>query len=347
MENYPDADNIDFEERKKYLDVPIQQLELQDVTTIGQLVERFSHMSIQARNLGTAAKIWEQMLKDQDRPTIFLGMTGPLIAAGLRKVIADLIRENMIDVIVSTGAIIYQDYLYCVGGQHYHGFINANNEKLRDIRINRIYDVFTDDFKFEEADDKISKFAATLEPGSYSSRQFIYELSKTVSDENSILKASYDNNVPIFIPALNDSSIGIGLTKYWVEHKDQPKVTIDSIKDNYEIVQTILQSKATGAVYIGGGVPKNFVNDAIVMANFDFDARIKGHSYAVQVSTAIPMDGGLSGSTLNEAVSWGKIRQETRNTMVFLEASIGLPLMYGFIKERKSAKDRGRVKFEF
>jgi deoxyhypusine synthase len=153
--------------------------------------------------------------------------------------------------------------------------------------------------------------------------------------------------VPIFVPALNDSSIGIGLTKYWAEHQDQPKVTIDSIKDNYEIVQIVLNSKATAAIYIGGGVPKNFVNDAIVMANFDFDAKVEGHSYAIQVSTAIPMDGGLSGSTLNEAVSWGKIKNETRNTMVFLEASIGLPLLYGYLKEKKCGAQRTKPHFEF
>jgi deoxyhypusine synthase len=109
----------------------------------------------------------------------------------------------------------------------------------------------------------------------------------------------------------------------------------------------ILNSKKTSAVYIGGGVPKNFVNDAIVMANFDFDADIEGHSYAIQVSTAIPMDGGLSGSTLNEAVSWGKIKQETRNTMVFSEASIGLPLLYTYLIEKGAGKRRVRTDFKF
>jgi deoxyhypusine synthase len=342
-ENNPEIEK----ERKKYLDSPITQLEITNHMTAGQLVEQFSEMSIQARNLGNAARIWEKMLNDDSRPTIFLGLTGPLIAAGLRKVIAGLIRNNMVDVVVSTGAIIYQDYLYCLGAEHYHGFINADNKKLRDLRINRIYDVFTDDHKFEEADDRISKFAETLKPGNYSSRQFISELAKTVDDENSILKASHDTGVPIFIPALNDSSIGIGLTKYWAKFSDEPKMTIDSIKDNYELVQVILNSKKTSAVYIGGGVPKNFVNDAIVMANFDFDADIEGHSYAIQVSTAIPMDGGLSGSTLNEAVSWGKIKQETRNTMVFSEASIGLPLLYTYLIEKGAGKRRVRTDFKF
>lgn len=334
-------------ERNKYLTKPITQLDVTNNMTIGQLVDQFSGMSIQARNLGTAAQIWERMLTDQEPQTIFLGLTGPLIAAGLRNVIANLIRENMVDVVVSTGAIVYQDFLYSLGGKHYHGFVDANNKELRKLRINRIYNVFTDDFKFEETDDYIDKFTRQLPPGNYSSRQFLHELAKDAKDENSILKASNDSDVPIFVPALNDSSIGIGLTKYWSIYKEEPKVVIDAIKDNYEMVQIILESKSTSAVYIGGGVPKNFVNDAIVMANFDFDAAVEGHTYAIQISTAIPMDGGLSGSTLNEAVSWGKIKDETKNVMVYQEASIGLPMLYSYLKEKNVAKNRKRPTFKF
>lgn len=341
-------DNKQFmDERKKYLENPITQLDITNNMTVAQLVDRFSGMSIQARNLGAAARVWEQMLKDAHRPTIFLGLTGPLIAAGLRKVISDLIKDNLVDVVVSTGAIIYQDFLYSLGAQHFQGFLGANNKELRKLRINRIYDVFTDDLLFEDADNHIDNFTQRLKPGNYSSRQFLDELANEVNDENSILKASRDTGVPIFVPALNDSSIGIGLTKYWANSQGQPRVTIDAIKDNYEIVQIILEAQATGAVYIGGGVPKNFVNDAIVMANFDFNAAVDGHSYAIQVSTAIPMDGGLSGSTLNEAVSWGKIKDETRNVMVFQEASIGLPLLYGYLKEKNITKNRKRLAFKF
>ena len=198
----------DFDEkfhtgRSELLKEPIEQLELPENMTVSQLVERFTGMSVQARNLGKAARIWERMLTDKARPTIFLGLTGPLIAAGLRNVLAGLIRHRLVDVVVSTGAIIYQDYLYSLGGEHYKGFINVDNKKLRELRINRIYDVFSDDLKFEEADDEIDKFTRTLPPGNYSSRQFISELAKTVTDERSILKASHDAGVPIFIPALN------------------------------------------------------------------------------------------------------------------------------------------------
>ena len=336
-------------ERKKLLRTPVNQIQIHEEMTIRDLVENFSGMSIQARNIGIAAQIWEKMLADGERPTIFLGLAGPLIAAGLRNVLAEIIKKNMVDVVVSTGAIVYQDLLYARGGQHYHGkSTNVNDEKLRDLRINRIYDVFSDDLLFYETDDYVDKYTqAHIKPGNYSSREFLREISKEIEDQNSILKACYDLNKPLFVPALNDSSIGIGLTKYWANNKDKPKVTLDPIKDNYEMVQIILNSKSTGAVYIGGGVPKNFINDAVVMASFDFGAAVDGHKYAIQISTAIPMDGGLSGSTLGEAIAWGKVKGDAVTSMVFSEASIGLPLIFGYLNCNKNALNRAETNFQF
>jgi deoxyhypusine synthase len=335
-------------QRKKLLSQPVNQIKVNGDMTVSDLVENFSDMSIQARNMGKAAKIWERMLLDEERPTIFMGLAGPLIAAGLRNILAECIKKNMVDVVVSTGAIIYQDLLYVKGSQHYHGHINANDKELRDLRINRIYDVFSDDIKFFETDDYVDKYTqANMKPGNYSSREWLMEIAKDIKDEDSILKACYDTNTPLFIPALNDSSIGIGLTKYWANNKDGSKVTIDSIKDNYEMVQIILNSNCSGAVYIGGGVPKNFINDAIVMANFDFGAKLDGHKYAIQISTAIPLDGGLSGSTLGEAIAWGKVQGDARSAMVFSEASIGIPLIYGYLCANKDIQNRPNLEFKF
>lgn len=341
--------DLNFEtERKKLMEKPVNQIKIHEEMTVRELVENFSSMSIQARNIGNAAKIWKRMLTDDERSTIFMGLTGPLIAAGLRNVLSEIVKKNLVDVVVSTGAIVYQDLLYSRGGQHHHGIINVDDQKLRDLRINRIYDVFSDDILFYETDDYVDKYTQrNIKPGNYSSREFLMEISKEIKDENSILKACYDTGTPIFVPALNDSSIGIGLTKYWANNKEKPKVILDSIKDNYEMVQIILQSNTTGAVYIGGGVPKNFINDAIVMANFDFGATVEGHKYAIQISTAIPMDGGLSGSTLGEATSWGKVKGDARTSMVYMEASVGLPLIFGYLNGNKNALKRPRMDFKF
>jgi deoxyhypusine synthase len=334
-------------ERVQFFNTAINQISINENMTVRDLVDNFSGMSIQARNLGTAAKIWENMLFDDEKPTIFLGLAGPLIAAGLRNVICDLIKKNLVDVVVSTGAIIYQDYFYARGNKHYCGTPFVNDNDLGKLRVNRIYDVFSDDIAFEETDNFISEVSDGLEPKNYSSREFLIELSKTIDDKNSILQTCVEMNKPIFIPAMNDSSIGIGLMNHWARQKPGNRVIIDSIKDNYEIVKIILNSTSTGAIYIGGGVPKNFVNDAIVMANFDFGAGFEGHKYAIQLSTAMPMDGGLSGSTLSEAVAWGKVSYTARKTNVYLEASIGLPLLFAYLAGNSNISKKKQLNFDF
>jgi len=333
-----EGEYIDVERKQRLLSEPVNQLRLTPETTVAELVDSFSTMSIQARNMGTAAKIWERMLADELEPTIFLGLSGPLIAAGLRNVIRDMVANGHVDVVVSTGAVIYQDYLYARGGNHCIAREHASDGDLHDMRINRIFDVYTDDEFFEEMDSRIADIAEGMDPGNYSSREFVLKMAADVEDEDSIIHACAKAGVPIFVPAINDSSIGIGLTRQWARGID--KMSIDSIKDNYEIVQTIVNSRCSGGIYIGGGVPKNYINDAIVMANLNFGATQEGHKYAIQVSTATSADGGLSGSTLSEAVAWGKIRNEATRAMVFSEVSLGLPLLYGYVL----GKDPGRFR---
>ena len=200
-------------EKKHILSERISPVDFDNINDVGDLVESFQSASIQARNLGQCAQIFGKMLQDKERPTIMLGLAGPLIAAGLRKVIRDMVHYNMVDVIVSTGAVLYQDYYNALGGGHYYGSPTADDTKLRELFINRIYDTYVDEELFCEDDTLIGKFADKLEPRNYSSREFISLLSETIDDEESILVMARKNNIPIFCPALNDSSIGIGLTE--------------------------------------------------------------------------------------------------------------------------------------
>jgi deoxyhypusine synthase len=151
--------------------------------------------------------------------------------------------------------------------------------------------------------------------------------------------------VPVFSPALNDSSIGIGLTLYYERHKTNERITLDSLKDNHEFLQIVLESKRTGVIFVGGGVPKNWVNDAVVMANYAYGKEIEGHSYAFQITTANPADGGLSGSTLEEAQSWGKIWKKATKATAYVEASVALPLIVGAVLQKGLYKGRKKIKF--
>ncbi|MEC7640522.1 MAG: deoxyhypusine synthase family protein [Nitrospinota bacterium] len=335
-------------EKKSVLDTRISQVDFSAVQSVADLVQAFGSSSIQARNIGLAAGVFEKMLTDPERPTIMLGLAGPLIAAGLRQVIRDMVHNNMVDLIVSTGAIFYQDYYAAKGGGHYRGNPNADDKKLRDLYVNRIYDTYIDEELFGEYDTLIGDFAGTLEPKDYSSREFLEKLSATIDDENSILVAAREKGIPVFCPAISDSSIGIGLAEHYYIARREGKtpITINTIRDNYEITQAVVKSERTAAFYVAGGVPKNYINDSIVMA-YIFGQNTGGHKYALQVTTDSPHWGGLSGSTLGEAQSWGKINKEANFAMAFVEPSVSLPLIYGYAFQKGFYKNRSRLAFDW
>ncbi len=335
-------------EKKSLLSQPIRPVDLEQAKSIAQLIDSFQGASIQARNVGAVAKIFERMLTDRERPTILLGLAGPLIAAGLRKVIRDMIHYGLVDVIVSTGAILYQDYYQAQGYSHYKGTPDADDARLRDLLVDRIYDTYVDEEKFNILDAEIGYFADQMKPGEYSSRTFLEELSRSIKDPQSILGTAYKKGIPIFSPAINDSSIGIGLTEHYHRSRLQGKkgIIINSIRDNYELTQIVVKSKRTAAFYVAGGVPKNFINDSIVMA-YIFGRDTGGHKYAVQMTTDSPHWGGLSGSTLEEATSWGKVNREASTAMAFVEPSVSLPLVVGYALQKKFYEKRSQIQFHW
>jgi deoxyhypusine synthase len=243
---------------------------------------------------------------------------------------------------------MYQDYYQAKGYMHYVGSPDADDGKLRDLYVDRIYDTYVDESKFWETDCDVGKIADTLKAGKYSSRAFLEALSKTVDDDQSILVTARKYGIPIFSPAINDSSIGIGLTEHYHRCLSEKRegVTIDSIQDNYELTQLVVKSKCTSAVYIAGGVPKNFVNDSVVMS-YIFDKDTGGHKYAIQLTTDVPHWGGLSGSTLSEATSWGKVSKEASHQMAFVEPSVSLPLVAGYLIKKGLGKKRTRISYDW
>src|SRR3989339_345591 len=337
----------DKKKKNKILKTPVKHIKLNSGATVAELVENMADMSIQARNIGQCAKVLHNMYKDKNRPTVFLGLAGPLIAAGLRRVIRDLIVSKAVDVVVSTGAIIFQDAYAAMGYNHFKGTPDADDTVLHNLRIDRIYDTYTDEEKFWKMDYFCGKVADEMEPGNYSSRAYLEYLADKIDDEESILYQCRKHGVPVFVPALNDSSIGIGLTEHRVRCKKEGRsgIAIDSIMDNDEIVQIVVNSKSTSCIYVAGGVPKNYINDAIVMGYIY--GREKGHDYAIQITTAVVEDGGLSGSTLEEAKSWGKVDRKARSAMAWVEPSVSLPLLAGYILGRGLTKKRSRLKFEW
>jgi len=280
------------------------------------------------------------MLRDKDC-TVILCLAGSLVSAGLKKVIFDLIKHNMVDVVVSSGAIVVdQDFFEGLGFYHYRGFVNADDNKLRELMIDRIYDTFIDEEDLRVCDMTVKKIADGLKPGVYSSREFIYEMGKYLEDygenQESFILEAYKKELPVFCPAFSDCSAGFGLVFHQTEKKHH--VSIDSVKDFRELTEIKIKSKETGVVMVGGGVPKNFVQDTVVAADI-LGVTVPMHKYAVQLTVADERDGALSGSTFKEASSWGKVDQGYEQ-MVFSEATITFPLLASYVYHKGSWKSR-------
>lgn len=327
----------------------VKAIDFDKISTVADLVEAYKDSSVQSRALATCAIAYEKALKDEARPTIVLGLAGPLVAAGLRKVIADMVRYGIVDAIVTIGAIPYQDFYQARGYHHWKCSPRTDDLALRDLFIDRIYDTLVDENKFRETDAYIGKIAGKLEPRGYSSREFMEILGKhCVKDESSILGNAYKYGVPIFVPALNDSSIGIGLTGLYVEKRKagQEFMRMDPIRDNWELTQLKINSEKTGVIYIGGGVPKNYIQQTeVICETLGYDKG--GHHFAIQITMDAPQWGGLSGCTFEEAQSWGKINRDATKSVAYVEASIGLSLMVGYVLQKKLWKGRKRLKFDW
>jgi deoxyhypusine synthase len=277
---------------------------------------------------------------------IFLGLSGAMIPGGMRKVIRDMIEMKLVDVIVSTGANIFHDLFESFGYHHYIGSEEGDDDLLRRNRIVRIYDALMDDHEINQVIHLLSKVPEELGEKVVSSRKYLEVLGKRIKDERSILKAASQFGVPIFVPALSDSSIGIGLTFLHSRKRTHSEgLIIDQIRDSYEIVQIKRMAAVTGAIYIGGGVPKNYIQQLGPVSELLFKEE-SGHQYAFQITTDDPKWGGLSGCTFEEAKSWGKIEKGSTYAALYIDATIALPLLVGAIlQEGKVYRRRRRRRF--
>jgi deoxyhypusine synthase len=331
--------------KKSLLSNPVEHIDIKSFDA-RKIIDGMGKMSFTSRDTARAAGIYNEMLADKDC-SIFLTLAGSTSAGGCMNLYADLVKNNMIDVIVATGAsIIDMDFFEALGFKHYQGSQFQDDAVLRNNYIDRIYDTYIDEEELQACDKAICEIANSLKPRSYTSREFIKELGKYLKTngkkKGSLIETAYDNDVPIFCPAFTDSSAGFGL----VMHQEQnPKkhMTIDSIREFRELTEIKLQSKQSGLLMIGGGVPKNFVQDTVVCAEL-LGKKVDMHKYAIQITVADTRDGACSSSTLKEASSWGKV-DITKEQMVFAEATSVLPLIASDAYHREHWKNRDRKKF--
>ena len=331
--------------KKKLLSNPVEHIDIKSFDA-RNIIDGMSKMSFTSRDTARAAKIYNEMLADKDC-SIFLTLAGSTSAGGCMDLYTDLVKNNMIDAIVATGAsIIDMDFFEALGFKHYQGSQFQDDTELRSNYIDRIYDTYIDEEELQACDKAICNIANTLEPRSYTSREFIKELGKYLKTngkkKDSLIETAYDNNVPIFCPAFTDSSAGFGLVMHQ-EQNPNKHMTIDSIREFRELTEIKLQSKQSGLLMVGGGVPKNFIQDTVVCAEL-LGKKVDMHKYAIQITVADTRDGACSSSTLKEASSWGKV-DVTKEQMVFAEATSVLPLIASDAYHRANWKNRDRKNF--
>lgn len=293
-----------------------------------EIIDSYRDMSFTSRDTARAADIYNMNLKDKNA-SVWMTLAGSTSAGGCMQVYVDMVKNNMVDVIVATGAsIVDMDFFEALGFKHYKGTPDIDDGLLRSLYIDRIYDTYIDEDQLQKCDSTIAKIADSLEPRPYSSREFIFEMGKwlikNAKKKDSLVQAAYENNVPIFCPAFTDSSAGFGLV-YHQWHNPESHVSIDSAKDFLELTKIKMASKESGLFMIGGGVPKNFAQDTVVAAEI-LGKEVPVHKYAVQITVADVRDGACSSSTLKEASSWGKV-STVHEQMVYAEATSVLPLI--------------------
>jgi deoxyhypusine synthase len=332
-------------DKKQLLKEEVKHFDITTINTIS-VIDAFRDMSFSSRDTARAADILEMMINDEEC-SIGLVLAGSTSAGGCMKVYADMIKYRMVDFVVATGAsIVDMDFFEALGFKHYKGSPFVDDNELRKMYIDRIYDTYIDEEELQECDHAIAEITNGLDPRPYSSREFIWEmgkwLSKNSTKKESLIQLAYENNVPIFCPAFNDCSAGFGLVKHQIAKikNGDPYVTLDSASDFRELTEIKIQAKRTGLFMVGGGVPKNFVQDTVVCAEVSFELEnVEMHRYVVQITVADVRDGACSSSTLKEAASWGKV-DTTHEQMVYAEATTVVPLIVSNSYHKGNWKNR-------
>jgi deoxyhypusine synthase len=335
--------------REQVLKHPTRPIEIDPDKTVSELVADMALTGFQGRKLGEAADVWTAMLKKREN-VIWMGVAGAMVPAGMRELITYLIRRRMIDVFVTTGATLYHDAYETIGGRHFLGTDTIDNVMLRRHRIDRVYDVYADENRFYRLDNMIEKeFSARLQPGRpYSSREIMYEFGKWVSekakDTDGICVSAYECGVPVFCPAICDS--GLGFSLMFANRRRRRHIVVDHMSDVDESSRITEKSRHTSVIIVGGGVPKNFIQQTAVIASYQ-TRHDRTHSFAIQFTTDVPQWGGLSGSTFEEAQSWGKYNPHARMVQCFTDATIALPIVAQALSQRFKRLRRRVPKFNW
>ena len=326
-------------DRETFHHDPIGHAAVEAGMTVGDLADAYGDAGIGAADLHAAVDVATEMFGDEDT-TVFMGLAGAMVPAGMREIVADLIRDGYVDVLVTTGANLTHDAIEAIGGKHHHGTedpgdgatLREHDETLRDEQVDRIYNVYLPQEYFATFETHLRSEVFPNVEATVSIQRLTAELGRAnaavndredVAEGPGIAAAAYEHDVPIYCPAIQDSVLGLQAWMYGQTSDFQ----LDALGDMTDLNDRAYDADSAGAFLVGGGVPKNFVLQTMLVAPRAYD-------YAVQLTMDPPETGGLSGATLDEARSWGKLEKAARNASVYADATITLPIVVAAARER-------------
>jgi deoxyhypusine synthase len=332
----------------KYLTSPTRPVQIDRDRSVAGILMKMEGAGFQARALADSHNLWLDMLTDNS--TVFLGLSGALVAAGMRRLISYLIKNHYVDVVVSTGANLFHDLHETLGRYHYQGADEWSDEELQDAQVGRFYDTLASEHEYREADEWVGNFANTVDHSRpYSTREFLHLLGRELSEiatEDGILTSAYKAKVPVFCPGIADSAIAVGIATSRINRKNP--FQFDIIQDVVEAAQVVARSVNTSVVLFGGGPPKSFVHQVEVTASM-MKAGLRGHKYGIQIGLDLPESSATSTRSFEEAQTWGRIAKDAKTVSVLCDPTIAMPILVTALSQTgtKALKSRRRPQFNF
>ena len=333
----------------KYLTVPTRPVQVDRDRSVAGVLEKMEGAGLGARQLAEAHRIWLDMLGDNT--TIFVAVSGALIPAGMRRLLAYVIKNRFVDVIVASGTLLFHDLHETLGRQHFQAHPNMTDPELESAQITRVWDVLASEEEYREADEWVGQFTNQLDQTRpYSTREFLHLLGRELAEiatDDGVLTSAYKARVPIFCPTIVDSSITVGIATARFEKKNN--FQFDVVQDVLDLAQVAARARVTGVINLGGGTSRNFIQQTEISINI-FKIPARGHKYAIQISTDTPHPGGRTSPTVNdESLIYGKLTRGAVSAYVNCDPTIALPILVTSLSQTaaKYMKGRKRPNFTF
>ena len=332
----------------KYLTAPTRPVQIDRDRSVAGILTKMEGAGFQARTIADAHNLWLDMLGDNG--TIFMGLSGALVAAGMRRLISYLIKNHYVDVVVSSGANLFHDLHETLGRYHYQAGSEMTDDELQDAQVGRFYDTVASEHEYREADEWVGNFANTVDHSRpYSTREFLHLLGRELAEiatEDGILTSAYKAKVPIFCPGVADSSIAVGIATSRINRKNP--FQFDIVQDVVEASQIIARSVNTSIVLFGGGSPRNFLQQTEVTASI-IKQTVRGHKFAIQIGLDLAESSSTAGRIFQEAKTWGRVAKDAKTVSVLCDPTIAMPILVTSLSQTgtKALKQRRRPQFNF